>query len=77
MDELWPLGGRALGGLLSMLLQPTERHKLRRGLLRLREQDLEERAPWNHPHLTALREWLLVPQLGLRGSLVAHDDLKV
>eukprot|EP00966_Prymnesium_polylepis_P035098 815638-Prymnesium_polylepis.1 len=75
--ELWPTGGRALGALLLMVLQPSARHELRRGLLRLREQDVAERAPWMAPELKLLREWLLVPQLGLRGSLIAHDDLKV
>jgi hypothetical protein len=82
MGALWPVGGSLLASLLhNVFLSRRGRTTLRAGLKALRAQE-EEMAPpdelkFPRDVLEGLRRWTAMPGLGVRGCVVAHDDLKL
>lgn len=79
--QLWPMGGSLLASLLhDVFLSQHGRWMLRRGLCALQAQE-EEMAPPDEVRfprelLHGLKKWTLMPAVGVRGCVVAHDDLK-
>lgn len=82
VGAVWPLGGSLLASLLhDVFLSRRGRASLRAGLgaLRAQEEEMAPPDPLRFPRelLEALRRWAAMPGLGVRGCVVAHEDLLI